>query len=49
MFLYLADLIVLGTGSTVEKVNPELGSYLKGYGISLEVQDTVSALTYNYY
>ncbi len=37
----LPELIILGTGSSVEKVDPNIGSFLKGHGISLEVQDTV--------
>ena len=38
---FAADLVVLGTGSKVERVDPEIRSYLQRKGISLEIQDTV--------
>ena len=37
-----AELVVLGTGSTVVRINPDITKFLKRKGISLEVQDTVS-------
>lgn len=40
--LAIAELVVLGTGSRVERVNPEIRQFLRKKGISLEVQDTVS-------
>lgn len=40
--VYAAELVVLGTGSKVERVSPEVIQYLKKKGISLEIQDTVS-------
>lgn len=43
------DLVVLGTGSKVERVSPALTSYLQRKGISLEVQDTPNACaTFNF-
>ena len=39
----ISDLLVLGTGSKVERVDPAVMSYLQRKGISVEVQDTVSA------
>ena len=36
------DLLVLGTGSKVKRVDPAITSYLQRKGISLEIQDTVS-------
>ena len=35
------DLVVLGTGSKVRKVPPEIYAYLRKFKINLEVQDTV--------
>ena len=35
------DVVVLGTGSKVERVDPAIRSYLQRKGISLEIQDTV--------
>ena len=36
------ELVVLGTGSQVEQINPDISHFLKKKGISLEIQDTVS-------
>jgi uncharacterized protein len=36
--------VVLGTGSKVERVDPAIRSYLQRKGISLEIQDTVRFL-----
>lgn len=43
----LSDLLVLGTGSKVKKINPIITSYLHRKGISLEIQDTVSHSTHS--
>ena len=37
----LADVLVLGTGTKVKKVDPAILSYLHRKGISVEIQDTV--------
>lgn len=42
--LFSVDLVVLGTGAKVERVDPAIRSYLQRKGISLEIQDTVSGL-----
>lgn len=39
-----AELVVLGTGSSVERINPEITKFLKRKGISIEIQDTVGPL-----
>ena len=39
-----SDLVVLGTGSKVRRVSPEIYAYLKKFKINLEVQDTVQCL-----
>ena len=36
-----AELVVLGTGYKVERLDPSIGKFLKRKGISLEIQDTV--------
>ncbi|CAI8044201.1 NADH dehydrogenase [ubiquinone] 1 alpha subcomplex assembly factor 3 [Geodia barretti] len=43
------DVVVLGTGSKVERVDPAIRSYLQRKGISLEIQDTPNACaTFNF-
>eukprot|EP00731_Ephydatia_muelleri_P003794 Em0001g3794a len=43
------DLVVLGTGSKVRRVPPEIYAYLKKFKINLEVQDTPNACaTFNF-
>lgn len=43
------ELVVLGTGSKVERVDPAISQFLKRKGISLEVQDTPNACaTFNF-
>lgn len=43
------ELVVLGTGSSVERINPEITKFLKRKGISIEIQDTPNACaTFNF-
>uniref|UniRef100_A0A3B3YTB6 NADH dehydrogenase [ubiquinone] 1 alpha subcomplex assembly factor 3 n=1 Tax=Poecilia mexicana TaxID=48701 RepID=A0A3B3YTB6_9TELE len=45
----LADILVLGTGSKVERINPSVLALLKRKRIALEVQDTPNACaTFNF-
>lgn len=36
-----AEILVLGTGRRVERIDPSVLALLKGKGIAVEVQDTV--------
>ena len=36
------DLVVLGTGTRVQRIDPAIPDYLKKKGLNLEIQDTVS-------
>ncbi|CAK6955489.1 NADH dehydrogenase 1 alpha subcomplex assembly factor 3 [Scomber japonicus] [Scomber scombrus] len=40
-FLTYAEILVLGTGARVERINPSVLALLKKKGIAVEVQDTV--------
>ena len=39
---HIIDLIVVGTGMKVERINQSITDYLRKKGITLEIQDTVS-------
>ena len=38
---FCIDLVVIGTGSRIQRLDSAVAQYLKRKGISLEVQDTV--------
>ena len=46
MLSALLDLIVVGTGTRVERLDPELFQALKKKGLNVEVQDTVCSVHY---
>ena len=39
---HIIDLIVVGTGVKVERINQSITDYLRKKGVTLEIQDTVS-------
>lgn len=42
---FLAEILVLGTGARLERVDPSVLALLKKKGIAVEVQDTVRRKT----